>query len=470
MRIPFDNPRYLGISFAEDAPSFVGNESVYDDFLPERFPEISGTTMIASLANVWRPSVAICEVRPFIDFTMIGDSIPVFSQRAFNALKDFLLPNGECLPTPLPYLVFNCRTLVDVLEREHSELYYSSPKNQFPCRIDKYVPKEDSLNELSIFRIVHAPWKIFVTEKFREACIRSGLFGPMFVKLWPLPDSRSWREEELEELDKAMLVSTPSGPRRVNTSMLMLNIVGMEEAEAMSLSDELDGQLFQIDKSVDGPFLGNVSDITFHSKDLKIEFTTPQPAALSEWLENTLCNNWPDLNFTLEDVESADMDGEVAITDQILKADILDLIHGSAIDAQSIFSVGDNATPPEIVKMIDDVVHNIQRGLAPELPPDEDAGYLLGSLWGQQLVRAFDWEWAAISIDQTQPTTVGIVSRDRSLVIYPFDFVTQCILQKCPVTIALAFDMLSVNDEIPEFPPGSYENLMEGVHHVVPRD
>ena len=64
---------------------------------------------------------------------------------------------------------------------------------------------------------------------------------------------------------------------------------------------------------------------------------------------------------------------------------------------------------------------------------------------------------------------VGVFSTDRSLAIYPFQFVHGCIHNGVPVTIMLAYNMLK-NGAIPKLPPLGYVNLTDGVRHVVPRD
>ncbi len=62
---------------------------------------------------------------------------------------------------------------------------------------------------------------------------------------------------------------------------------------------------------------------------------------------------------------------------------------------------------------------------------------------------------------------LAIFDKSRSIGIYPFHFVFGCFENSVYPTILIAFNML-VSKKIPVFDPKSYENLMDGVHHIVP--
>ena len=68
--------------------------------------------------------------------------------------------------------------------------------------------------------------------------------------------------------------------------------------------------------------------------------------------------------------------------------------------------------------------------------------------------------------DSTAP---AVLSPDRSLAVYPIHFIMGC-LQDSTVdtTILLAFNMLYA-DTVGDTTPGSYFNLMDGVHRIIPR-
>jgi hypothetical protein len=126
-------------------------------------------------------------------------------------------------------------------------------------------------------------------------------------------------------------------------------------------------------------------------------------------------------------------------------------------------------SPQQIVAKVDDFVYRLQKGKA-RAPDGEDRDILFGCLWGQQLVAEFEWEWANVVFHEHDDSkAMGVFSRDRSLAIYPFHFIYGCIENGAPVTIALSFNML-LAERIPKLPARGYENLMDGVHHIVPRD
>jgi hypothetical protein len=147
------------------------------------------------------------------------------------------------------------------------------------------------------------------------------------------------------------------------------------------------------------------------------------------------------------------------------------LVHKIAADAASFLKLDEQTSPPaSVVNSVDDYIHKLQNGEV-TAPEGEDVKIFFGCLWGVQLVREFGWEWANVIFhDHGDTEAMGVFSKDRSLAIYPFHFITGCLENDAPVTIMLAFSMLLDGSEIPELPPGGYENLMDNVHHIVPRD
>lgn len=128
--------------------------------------------------------------------------------------------------------------------------------------------------------------------------------------------------------------------------------------------------------------------------------------------------------------------------------------------------------PATIVSAIDAFVFNWQCGERP--PPSvldpEKVPVMLGAVWGQQFVREFGWEWAIVEFHEHDGMTApAVLSPDRSLAVYPIHFIMGC-LQDSTVdtTILVAFKMLAAR-RIGDTTPGSYFNLMEGVHRIIPR-
>ena len=164
-----------------------------------------------------------------------------------------------------------------------------------------------------------------------------------------------------------------------------------------------------------------------------------------------------------------------------IDAETLDALREAAEEAAGMLGLYAAALDPaEIVRAVDDFVYSLQkeRGAEasakpelqdPESEESESAAAVLGSLWGQQLVREFGWEWANVTFaDYDDAHVVGVFSPDRSLAIYPLLFVFACLENGADVTIQLAFELLKDRSRIPELPPGGYENVMDHVHRIVP--
>ena len=159
------------------------------------------------------------------------------------------------------------------------------------------------------------------------------------------------------------------------------------------------------------------------------------------------------------------------ITESDVPSENAELITKVAASAAEFLQVDPRtASPAEIVEAVDDYVHRMQKGTAPA-PDGEQVEIFFGCLWGQQLVREFGWEWANVTFhDHDDVKALGVFSPDRSLAIYPFHFIIGCLENQAPVTIMLAYNLLKDGSEIPDLPSRGYENVMDNVHHIVPRD
>lgn len=149
------------------------------------------------------------------------------------------------------------------------------------------------------------------------------------------------------------------------------------------------------------------------------------------------------------------------------------LILGSAEDGVKAVGVKSSQEPPDlIVAAVDQYVFDWQQGKLPKAKKidAEDAPFALGTLWGQQLVRAFGWHWAMITFhEHSDSEAPGVIAPDRSLAVYPIHFVQGCLANRgVDVTIALAYNMLKAG-KVKGLPPNKYQNLMEGVRRIVPR-
>jgi hypothetical protein len=91
----------------------------------------------------------------------------------------------------------------------------------------------------------------------------------------------------------------------------------------------------------------------------------------------------------------------------------------------------------------------------------------LGVLWGDQLVRAFSWQWTVV-VDGDQER-YGVVSPDRAMALYPGYFVQACLYDATrDFTAMLMFNMLDAG-RIDRYQPGDYADLSKTIIRIVPR-
>ena len=130
----------------------------------------------------------------------------------------------------------------------------------------------------------------------------------------------------------------------------------------------------------------------------------------------------------------------------------------------------DPASGPDcVIAAVDAFVREMQQGGQSTLAGDSQPEMALGALWGEQLVRGLGWLWTAVTFHGADDiTTVAVVSPDRALVIYPFHFIHGCLEHAAPVTILLAWEILTHDGRVPSLPADSFENVMDHAHHPVP--
>jgi hypothetical protein len=159
------------------------------------------------------------------------------------------------------------------------------------------------------------------------------------------------------------------------------------------------------------------------------------------------------------------------ISENPLSGDMLDAIEDYATEAARLLGLADRQpmSPEDIVAAVDMCVQQRQQGNGPQFAEDDEAALLLGCLWGQQLVRELGWQWVGVTFHEFDDAeATGVVSPNRALAIYPFHFIFECLENKAPVTIQLAFDILKEGRRVPRLPPRTYENVMDHVHHDEP--
>ena len=139
-----------------------------------------------------------------------------------------------------------------------------------------------------------------------------------------------------------------------------------------------------------------------------------------------------------------------------------------------LLGVSGATEPAEIVKAIDDFVDNWQnkrRGFLAKLglrsgDPIETA-LALGIVWGNQIVRRFDWVWVCVVTEDNE--RYAVVSPDRSLAIYATYFIKECLdYTTADCTVLLAFNM-QVADKLAHEVPKEYASVMRSVRRIVPK-
>ena len=148
---------------------------------------------------------------------------------------------------------------------------------------------------------------------------------------------------------------------------------------------------------------------------------------------------------------------------------ILENIPGAAQEGADLIAVSMDSSPLDIVRAIDAFVSK---------PPKKrwfkktdnwnDRAMPLGALWGIQMIRTFEWEWVClVQHEHNDLKVIGVFNKKRSIGLYPFLSIYGIVEGGVAPTIELAYNMLSAG-KIPSFEDGALQNLMEGVHHVVP--
>jgi len=160
----------------------------------------------------------------------------------------------------------------------------------------------------------------------------------------------------------------------------------------------------------------------------------------------------------------------MTISENELEANILLNIKGCAGDAALLLGLDMSQDSPKIIiTAINTFLLKWQKGEQALLNDEGDLSNTLGSLWGEQLVKEFQWHWAGVTFRERNNTkAIGVVSPDSSLAVYPIHFIYGCLKYKAPVTVLLAYNFLLEGSGMPAIAPGGYQNMMDYVHHIVP--
>jgi hypothetical protein len=186
-----DNPEFKGFAFVRDES--LRNKGLLDsDFMPDDIPTNGRAWTVTRMASTWSSQPVVGRVQPHNDYPCVNLTIPAFSRRAVDALRDFLEPNGELLPLVSPigeYYAYNITTVVDILDHERSDIVWYDENHDIAIRIPHYECFPDKLAGLSIFRLVELPASPFVHQVFVDRVRQHGLRGFDFKRLYPLRDN-----------------------------------------------------------------------------------------------------------------------------------------------------------------------------------------------------------------------------------------------------------------------------------------
>jgi len=132
-----------------------------------------------------------------------------------------------------------------------------------------------------------------------------------------------------------------------------------------------------------------------------------------------------------------------------------------------------SAVPKRLVQAIDEFVdewQNKRRGLSAMFRPRTDAvepARALGVVWGDQIVRHFEWNW--ICEVREGEERFAVAAPNRSLVIYAPQFIHDCLHNpQIDCTVMLAFNMQEAGN-FTGCQARDYVDVMSGVRRIVPR-
>ena len=110
-------------------------------------------------------------------------------------------------------------------------------------------------------------------------------------------------------------------------------------------------------------------------------------------------------------------------------------------------------------EVVDHELVNLVFDKTTPFPGDEYPDFYLGALWGSQIVRQFDWHWSEVTLDRDDQE-VAIIAPDKTMIVFPFAFVSAFIYRELPCNVTVAFKKL-----LEEYPSkkkrrGRYENIL----------
>lgn len=286
-----DDPRYDGFGF-EREDSLRGKLTLSYDFMPDDIPSKGRDWTVTRLAPFWEPQTVEGRVRLFNDYPCVNLSVPAFSRRAVDALRDFIEPNGELLPLKSKvgeYFAYNVTTVADILDLKRSKVDWLDEVRGIADTIDFYEFDESKLCGLSIFRLVEEPSSTFVADVFVERVTSNYLNGFNFIKVWPFPKGVNWQQEERQRRRKLLQVKTKRGIKKIkgNTVVIGLSLMRSnaskgEKKRIAEIEDELDTLL--VEQEAAAMYYGNLEGNDQIRGECRLFISCPDADALIDKL------------------------------------------------------------------------------------------------------------------------------------------------------------------------------------------
>lgn len=279
-----DDSRYDGFAFVRPE-SRRGKAALASDFLPDREEvQTRGRAWRAPrLASVWTPEPVVGRVRSFNDYPTVDLTVPAFSRRAVDLLRDFLEPNGELLPLASSvgeYHAYNVLTVADILDPQRSHLEALPQRDVYECLPERMIG-------LSIFRLVEKYTGTYVAQPFVDRVRQHGLQGFHFAKLWPLPPGVNWFEEDKKQWRQEEQAETPRGRAPVKGNAVVVCIAlgdekptDEERQRTKKLLDELDAMLHDPAAPLDARLFGSLEGDEFIDGESRLFVSCPDADAL----------------------------------------------------------------------------------------------------------------------------------------------------------------------------------------------
>src|SRR5262249_54099893 len=132
-----DDPEFEGFAFIREESLRNKGQRLASDFGPDDIPTKGRAWTVTRMAPTWVPQPVEGEVKPHNDYPCVNLTIPAFSRRAVDALRDFLEPNGELLPLVSPvgeYYAYNITTVANILDHARSNIVWyhgGAPPSRF---------------------------------------------------------------------------------------------------------------------------------------------------------------------------------------------------------------------------------------------------------------------------------------------------------------------------------------------------